>query len=175
MQQKKSLLFGALLAMTQVTNLNAEPPSDVARVKDSDFRVFHSNSIGANSTPKIRISPLETPRKERANKITPAKSTKRLTSQGSFIYDTEVSWYGPGFYGKRTACGYALTTGIIGVAHRSLPCGTLVDFRYQGKVVRAKVIDRGPYVSGRIWDLSGGLCTALDHCFTGPIEYKIVR
>lgn len=84
-----------------------------------------------------------------------------------------VSWYGPGFYGHRTACGYALTFGLVGVAHRSLPCGTLVTFRYAGRIVVAPVVDRGPYVRGRAWDLTAGLAIALGHLFTGPIEWRI--
>jgi rare lipoprotein A (peptidoglycan hydrolase) len=90
-----------------------------------------------------------------------------------WILDPEVSWYGPGFYGKRTACGHAYTTEIMGVAHRSLPCGTLVTFMWQGKYATVPVIDRGPYVAGRTWDLSGGLCVYLDHCFTGSIYYRM--
>jgi hypothetical protein len=88
--------------------------------------------------------------------------------------DPEISWYGPGFYGHRTACGQALTKALLGVAHRTLPCGTLVAFRYQGREVTVPVVDRGPYVSGRQWDLTGGTCLALRHCFTGPIEYRIL-
>ena len=89
-------------------------------------------------------------------------------------YDGEVSWYGPGFYGKRTACGYAFTQSIIGVAHRDLPCGTKVTFRNpaNGRTITMPVIDRGPYVAGRQWDLSGGACLALGHCYTGPIYWK---
>jgi rare lipoprotein A (RlpA)-like double-psi beta-barrel protein len=89
-------------------------------------------------------------------------------------FDSNVSWYGPGFYGRRTACGYALTQDIIGVAHRTLPCGTKVTFRNpeNGRVVTAPVIDRGPYVAGRTWDLTGGLCKALDHCYTGSLYWK---
>jgi rare lipoprotein A (peptidoglycan hydrolase) len=89
-------------------------------------------------------------------------------------YDPNASFYGPGFYGKRTACGLAYTTEIIGVAHRSLPCGTLVTFRNpsNGRTLTLPVIDRGPYVAGRIWDLSGAACTALGHCYTGPIYWK---
>jgi len=85
----------------------------------------------------------------------------------------EVSWYGPGFYGQRTACGEAMTEQLVGVAHRSLPCGTLVTFRWDGHTVRAPVVDRGPYVAGRLWDLTPGLCALLDHCFTGPISWKV--
>jgi hypothetical protein len=90
-------------------------------------------------------------------------------------YDPNVSFYGPGFYGKRTACGQAYTTEIIGVAHRTLPCGTKVTFKNpaNGRIVSARVIDRGPYVIGRQWDLSGALCKALRHCYTGPIYWKL--
>jgi hypothetical protein len=89
--------------------------------------------------------------------------------------DGEVSWYGPGFYGKRTACGYAMTESLRGVAHRTLPCGTKVTFRNpaNGRTVTTIVVDRGPYVSGRQWDLTGGLCLALGHCYTGPLLYKL--
>lgn len=89
-------------------------------------------------------------------------------------YDSNVSFYGPGFYGKRTACGHAYTTAILGVAHRTLPCGTLVTFRNpsNGRTITVPVIDRGPYVAGRQWDLSGAACQALAHCYTGPIYWK---
>jgi rare lipoprotein A len=88
--------------------------------------------------------------------------------------DREISWYGPGFYGRRTACGLALTRGLVGVAHRTLPCGTLVTFRNpsNGRTVTMPVVDRGPYVSGRTWDLTGGACLKLGHCYTGSIEWK---
>jgi len=89
--------------------------------------------------------------------------------------DGNISWYGPGFYGKRTACGVAMTEGLVGVAHRSLPCGTRVTFKNprNGRVVTARVVDRGPYVSGRQWDMTGGLCRALGHCYTGAIYWKL--
>jgi rare lipoprotein A (peptidoglycan hydrolase) len=89
-------------------------------------------------------------------------------------YDPNVSFYGPGFYGRRTACGLAYTTTIMGVAHRTLPCGTKVSFRNpaNGKTITVPVIDRGPYVAGRQWDLSGAACQALNHCYTGPIYWR---
>jgi hypothetical protein len=86
--------------------------------------------------------------------------------------DPEISWYGPGFYGRRTACGHAYTQTIMGVAHRSLPCGTRVTFKHGSRVVTVPVIDRGPYVAGRIFDLSAAACQALNHCYTGPILYR---
>jgi hypothetical protein len=94
---------------------------------------------------------------------------------GSWNYDPNVSWYGPGFYGNRTACGQALTTSLMGVAHRTLACGTKVSFRNpsNGRVITVPVVDRGPYAAGRNWDLTGAACTALNHCYTGPLQWRL--
>lgn len=88
--------------------------------------------------------------------------------------DRNVSWYGPGLYGNGTACGQKMTRELVGVAHRTLPCGTLLQFRNpkNGAVVTARVIDRGPFVSGRQWDLSRALCAKIDHCYTGTVQWR---
>ena len=65
-----------------------------------------------------------------------------------------ASWYGPGFYGNHTACGGILGSATLGVANRSLPCGTRVTLRYHGRSVTVPVIDRGPFGGGREWDLT---------------------
>ena len=98
----------------------------------------------------------------------------RVIRTPTWRLDGNVSWYGPGFYGNRTACGLAMTKGLIGVAHRTLPCGTRVTFRnpVNGRTVTAPVVDRGPYVAGRQWDLTRGLCVKLDHCYTGALYWR---
>ena len=50
-----------------------------------------------------------------------------------------------------------------------------MTFRSHGHTVTMPVVDRGPYVSGRIFDLTYAACKKLDHCYTGPIEYKMGR
>jgi peptidoglycan lytic transglycosylase len=65
-----------------------------------------------------------------------------------------ASWYGPGSYGNTTACGVKLTRTTVGVAHKTLPCGTQVQFSYAGRTLVVPVIDRGPFVAGRSWDLT---------------------
>lgn len=93
-------------------------------------------------------------------------------SRNPWRHDPEISWYGPGLIGNGTACGQKLTRTLIGVAHRTLPCGTLITFRANGHTVTAPVVDRGPYVSDRIFDLTYGLCKKLEHCYTGPIMWR---
>ena len=65
-----------------------------------------------------------------------------------------ASWYGPGLYGNPLGCGGTLTAGKIGVAHKSLPCGSKLMLRHRGRTLRVRVIDRGPYVGGREYDLT---------------------
>lgn len=65
-----------------------------------------------------------------------------------------ASYYGPGLYGNGVACGGTLEPGTMGVANKTLPCGTKVKLRYHGRTVTVPVIDRGPYVAGRDYDLT---------------------
>ena len=110
----------------------------------------------------------------------PAGSLDQPAAEASVVVvpawhlDGNVSWYGPGFYGKRTACGQTMTESLKGVAHRTLACGTLVTFKNpaNGKTITVPVVDRGPYVAGREWDLTGGACLALDHCYSGSMYWK---
>src|SRR5260370_6427488 len=88
---------------------------------------------------------------------TPASAVKRKVHRTAI-----ATWFGPGFYGKRTACGQTLTPTVIGVANRTLPCGTLVKVSYKGVAITVPVLDRGPYSHiGADWDLTSGAAQAL--------------
>jgi hypothetical protein len=84
-----------------------------------------------------------------------------------------ATWYGPGLYGNGTACGQTLRPGTIGVAHRTLPCGTTVKFNYRGHSLVTRVIDRGPYTSGNDFDLTNGARLALDFEGVGQVRYAV--
>jgi rare lipoprotein A len=81
-----------------------------------------------------------------------------------------ASWYGPGLYGTRTACGQTLTAGLVGVANKTLPCGSLVTLRRGDRIVRARVVDRGPFVGSREFDLTAATRQALGFGSTGTVE-----
>jgi rare lipoprotein A len=86
------------------------------------------------------------------------------------VYRASVaSWYGPGFIGGRTACGGTLGAGTLGVANKTLPCGAHVTFHYHGHTVNARVVDRGPYVGGREWDLTPAVKARLHFPSTGTV------
>ncbi len=132
-----------------------------------------TTTLGSSSGPTPSPAPSRTPSKPASTAApTIAGAVQGIVVSG-WQHDPQVSWYGPGFYGHRTACGYALTESLIGVANRTLPCGTKVAFRYGGTIVVAPVVDRGPYVGGRQWDLPAGLAIALGHLFTGPLDWRV--
>ncbi len=77
-----------------------------------------------------------------------------------------ASWYGGG---GGLACGGQLTSATMGVANKTLPCGSQVTLRYGDRTVRVRVIDRGPYVAGRDFDLTEATKRALGFGDTGQV------
>ena len=84
-----------------------------------------------------------------------------------------ASWYGPGLWGNKTACGATLRPSTLGVAHKTLPCGTTVKFVYHGHALVTQVIDRGPYVQGRAFDLTQAASEALGFEGVGRVRYAV--
>jgi Lytic transglycolase len=76
-------------------------------------------------------------------------------------------------YGLPIACGGVLHVPQLGVANKTLPCGTMVTFVYGGRAIRVPVLDRGPYIAGREWDLTGATAEALHFPGLGPIKWRI--
>jgi rare lipoprotein A len=105
--------------------------------------------------------PISTP----ARLVADGGTTRRLGRVNAFRVAT-ASWYGPGLYGNHLGCGGRLTPGRLGVAHKWLPCGTKVTLRKGSRTVRVRVIDRGPYVGGREFDLTEATARRLQ--FHGP-------
>ncbi len=89
------------------------------------------------------------------------RAGKRQIGRLNVYRSAHASWYGPGLYGHPLGCGGTLSAGRLGVAHKSLPCGTMVTFKYGRRSVRVPVIDRGPYVAGREYDLTAATAQRL--------------
>jgi rare lipoprotein A len=112
---------------------------------------------------RLRVRALLRPRPVTQARARP--HTRALTTSSELavtVYrPSPATWYGPGFWGKQTACGQTLQPDTLGVAHRTLPCGTKVALFYGGRTLTVEVIDRGPFANGANWDLTEATAESL--------------
>jgi rare lipoprotein A len=89
-----------------------------------------------------------------------------------------ASWYGPGFHGNRSASGEIYNQNALTAAHRSLPFGTKVQVTNlnNGRSVVVRINDRGPFIRGRVIDLSAAAARALGVMQTGvaPVQINVL-
>jgi len=90
-------------------------------------------------------------------------------------YTARAAPYSPTPSHPRTACGRPFLKTTQGVAHPVLPCGVRVYIRFQGREVLTQVIDRGPNVSGRDFDITKALANRLDLHGTQTIQWRFAR
>src|SRR3954451_5031495 len=98
-----------------------------------------------------------------------APAVRQLKGGLTVYVPRNASWYGPGFYVHRLACGGTLKPGTVGVAHKTLPCCTKITLHNKGRTLQVKVIDRGPYVGGRYYDLTAATKQKLGFGSTGTV------
>jgi hypothetical protein len=112
---------------------------------------------------------------EAASASTGGTDTRTSAMRPLTVYRLAMAtWYGPGFYGRRTACGVRLTRQTLGVAHRRLRCGTQVELAYRGRTITVPVIDRGPYTRGMDWDLTSATAERLGFRATSRVGAVVV-
>jgi rare lipoprotein A len=92
-----------------------------------------------------------------------------LTTNVTVYRPARATWFGPGFYGRHTACGQVMSHALLGVAHRTLPCGTPVAVFYAGKSITVPVVDRGPFANGARYDLTSAVAQAVGMTETSTI------
>lgn len=103
------------------------------------------------------------------------RDVSKVRSLGSGPWrQARCSWYGPGFYGNTMAGGGKLRRDSMVVAHKTMKFGTRIVFSYKGRSVVAVVRDRGPYISGRTFDLGPGTAKALKFQGVGTVKYRIL-
>jgi rare lipoprotein A len=93
------------------------------------------------------------------------------------VQSGEASWYAEKFQGRETANGERFNAGAFTAAHRTLPLGSYVRVRSMatGKSVVVRINDRGPYVKGRIIDLSYAAAKALGLTDARSMQVQIER
>lgn len=120
------------------------------------------------------VRPTPRPTLARAAAAPRSRSVTAPAPNTSGWKSARASWYGPGFYGNRTASGAILTEGMMNVAHKTLPFGTRIEFKFGGRTAIAVVNDRGPFTPGRVFDLGPGTAQALGFSGVHTVQYRIL-
>ncbi len=150
---------------TLATSDAGQPVSLEIEAKPDVWDAVANSTVGATGAFSIRWRPnvvgTFTMRVVSGALASSAASVSTPQASLNVFHSVIATWYGPGFYGHRTACGETLTRHILGVAHRTLPCGTPVTLYYGGRSITVPVIDRGPYANGATFDLTSATAQAL--------------
>ena len=141
---------------TVATALAGRDGKYVARWRTNHIGVFDMRTVSLANAASVRASGVEEP--------------EHLT-----VYkQAGATWFGRGLYGHKTACGQTLSPHLMGVAHRTLPCGTKVAFLYKGRTITVPVVDRGPFGAGLSWDLTTAAADALGFVEEGRVTLGAV-
>jgi hypothetical protein len=158
---------------TRVTGLLSHGAGRVVRLRYRAIGGSWSPGATVRAARDGSFAAVWTPKGAGAYELRAAARGTRARASGirsiSIFKAQTATWYGPGFYGKTTACGVALSEATVGVAHRSLPCGTPVFVSYGGRGVVVPVIDRGPYTKDVQWDLTAATAQAIGITQTSQI------
>lgn len=105
-----------------------------------------------------------------------ASGDKNADNDG-FTQVGKASWYGPGFHGRQTASGDSFDQNALTAAHRRLPLGSTVTVTnlQNGRSVTVLINDRGPFVRGRVIDLSRAAARDLGMTKAGVARVRIER
>ena len=103
------------------------------------------------------------------------KSKLKVVPEVLKVITGEASWYGPGFYGNRTANGEVYRRGTMTAAHRTLPFGTKVRVTnlLNGRTAVIRINDRGPFIDNRVIDLGHGAASDLGLTASGIAQVKL--
>jgi rare lipoprotein A len=149
------------------------------------FSVDAVSAKAAGSTPeKLAFTAANRLRQVLGENTLSAKAYPQFTATNESAYQGTgkrqsgvASWYGPGFHGRRTASGSRYNMYAMTAAHRTLPFGTMVRVtnNRNNKTCVVKITDRGPYVHGRIIDLSKSAAQAIGMSGTAKVTLEIVK
>lgn len=155
------LLASAALVLASSAQMSAQA-AGFSSITTPNFSIFP-----ADSAPSLDDRFLHKPQ------IAPMAPGQQIAAAGTQV--GQASWYGPGFYGGRTASGEIFRPGTFTAAHRWLPFGTRVRVTNLNNGLKAvvRINDRGPFSGGRIIDLAHGAASALGVTSSGIAQVRL--
>jgi len=150
-----ALLFTSSIAPAQAGSLTApQAPGSSVAIRPADFPSNWERFVD-----EIRTVPM----------------ASNLVASAGRVTTGQASWYGPGFFGNRTASGEVLRPGTLTAAHRTLPFGTMVRVTnlWNGRSTVVRINDRGPFHGRRVIDLAHGAAKELGLTASGIADVKL--
>ena len=181
---RRTLSLGALsvlLSGSALVPAMASAARASSRESDSASRLSAALAAAAPAT-RVAIREADRPAEQQSELLAPASlpfatapAIDAPALQVARVYHGNASWYGPGFFGNRTANGELFRRGTMTAAHRSLPFGTRVRVTnlWNGRSAVVRINDRGPFHGGRIIDLAHGAAQELGVTASGVARVKL--
>ncbi|WP_250466280.1 septal ring lytic transglycosylase RlpA family protein [Caballeronia sp. GAFFF2] len=167
---------GSLLAVAVLAGCAAPGSGDIASNPQTTATV---STTSARSTAPLafdnNLSSVPAPKQAQGESLANAQPITSGPNVGEFEQQGKASWYGRLFHGRKTASGEKFNMNAMTAAHRTLPLASWVRVTNEAnhKTVVVKINDRGPYVRGRVIDLSYAAASALDMSSSGTQKVKI--
>ena len=152
-----------VLPSEPVSALEVAEPSTEAPVDSGITDSATSDPVTAIADPEPVVIPI------------PPQPPKPVVPLVISTHSGEASWYGPGFYGNRTANGEVFRPGTMTAAHRTLPFGTRVRVTnlWNGRKAVVRINDRGPFAGDRVIDLAHGAASELGLTSSGIAQVRL--
>jgi len=168
--------FLTLLSLTGAISASAAVAPGMASDLASAAAGSTAESVSASSSePKPLLLPEDVVEALDPPAVVLPEPKVRVVPDVAKVITGEASWYGPGFYGNRTANGEIYRRGTLTAAHRTLPFGTKVRVTnlWNGRSAVIRINDRGPFVAHRVIDLGHGAASTLGLTSSGIAEVRL--
>ncbi len=164
-------LLACMLTLTGCASVSTPTAPSTASPSSAPTKPVARNAVVPTApavAPTPSASPATEPVSTDSSSLNPSpaevNTSASVREQTSGWSESDIaSWYGPRFQGKRTASGERFDTNGLTAAHKTLPFGTRVRVKslVNGKEVTVRINDRGPFIKGRIIDLSKAAAQAI--------------
>lgn len=150
-----ALSAAALCTAAGIVYAHTQPTPNTGATKSKQTTLATTTAMPQPKLPTVAAQPT-TPAVTAQKPITQAKKEAKPKPEGNAFQHGVASWYGPGFHNRLTANGERYNMDAMTAAHKTLPFGTVVVVQSAttGKTVTVRINDRGPFIKGRVIDLS---------------------